>query len=265
MVSGIEKQFFEGPKDGKGKSPKYSISDLDNDNFRTVGEILAVSLAQGGPAPTFFREWCYTFLATGDVDKMSISKEDIANNELSLLIAKPDADFIMLSCAVVYSEKGSARERAEVEIINFLQDFLQEIEESNREPADVDGEDIDGEDDGQDIEGRKRPLSVSWVLQWMTGQGNGQCVVGHSILNLTPPSSPDNVLANMFAFSPSVLATRSPSTKTGTRLIPPHPLIFLTILHTSVMRVSLPKVEQSRRHAALLVLLMVRLTIALSL
>ncbi|KAJ8348997.1 hypothetical protein SKAU_G00275860 [Synaphobranchus kaupii] len=87
----------------------------------------------------------------------------------------------------------------------------------------------------------------------------------HSALNLTPPASPDNVLANMFAFSPSVLATRSPSTKTGTRLIPPHPLIFLTILHTSVMRVSLPKVEQSHRHAALLVLLMVRLTIALSL
>ncbi|KAJ8350053.1 hypothetical protein SKAU_G00243340 [Synaphobranchus kaupii] len=87
----------------------------------------------------------------------------------------------------------------------------------------------------------------------------------HSALNLTPPASPDNVLANMFAFSPSDLATRSPSTKTGTRLIPPHPLIFLTILHTSVMRVSLPKVEQNRRHAALLALLMVRLTIALSL
>ncbi|KAJ8381350.1 hypothetical protein SKAU_G00021280 [Synaphobranchus kaupii] len=87
----------------------------------------------------------------------------------------------------------------------------------------------------------------------------------HSALNLTPPASPDNVLANMFAFSPSDLATRSPSTKTGTRLIPPHPLIFLTILHTSVMRVSLPKVEQNRRHAALLALLMVHLTIALSL
>ncbi|KAJ8375871.1 hypothetical protein SKAU_G00064510 [Synaphobranchus kaupii] len=85
----------------------------------------------------------------------------------------------------------------------------------------------------------------------------------HSALNLTPPASPDNVLANKFAFSPSDLATRSPSTKTGTRLIPPHPLIFLTILHTSVMRVSLPK--QNRRHAALLALLMVRLTIGLSL
>ncbi|KAJ8359137.1 hypothetical protein SKAU_G00156620 [Synaphobranchus kaupii] len=77
----------------------------------------------------------------------------------------------------------------------------------------------------------------------------------HSALNLTPPASPDNVLANMFAFSPSDLATRSPSTKTGTRLIPPHPLIFLTILHTSIMRVSLPKVEQNRHHAALLALL----------
>ncbi|KAJ8383234.1 hypothetical protein SKAU_G00040120 [Synaphobranchus kaupii] len=87
----------------------------------------------------------------------------------------------------------------------------------------------------------------------------------HSALNLTPPASPDNVLANMFAFSPSDLATRSPSTKTGTRLIPPHPLIFLTILHTSVMLVSLPKMEQNRRHAALLALLMVRLTTALSL
>uniref|UniRef100_A0A673BNW8 HECT domain-containing protein n=1 Tax=Sphaeramia orbicularis TaxID=375764 RepID=A0A673BNW8_9TELE len=75
MISGIENRFFEGAGN-QGKNPKYSLSDLDNENFRTIGEIMAVSLAQGGPPPAFLKEWCYNFLCTGEIDFHSLSKED---------------------------------------------------------------------------------------------------------------------------------------------------------------------------------------------
>ncbi|XP_035764388.1 uncharacterized protein LOC102797685 isoform X2 [Neolamprologus brichardi] len=86
MISGIESRFFEEPEN-KGKNPKYSLTDLDNENFRTVVEIIAVSLAQGGPSPAFFKEWCYNFLCSGE-DFSCLSKEDVADVESSLLISK---------------------------------------------------------------------------------------------------------------------------------------------------------------------------------
>uniref|UniRef100_A0A3B3HCP9 HECT domain-containing protein n=1 Tax=Oryzias latipes TaxID=8090 RepID=A0A3B3HCP9_ORYLA len=75
MIAGIENRFFEGVE-GQGKNPKYSLTFVDNEYFRTVGEINAVSLAQGGPAPAFLKEWCYGFICTGDIDLCSLSKED---------------------------------------------------------------------------------------------------------------------------------------------------------------------------------------------
>ncbi|KAF7641087.1 hypothetical protein LDENG_00294830, partial [Lucifuga dentata] len=54
--------------------------------FRVVGEIMAVSLAQGGPAPAFLREWCYNFLCTGEMNFSSLSKEDVVDLESSLVI-----------------------------------------------------------------------------------------------------------------------------------------------------------------------------------
>lgn len=35
MVSGIENRFFEGAGN-QGKNPKYSLTDLDEENFRLV-------------------------------------------------------------------------------------------------------------------------------------------------------------------------------------------------------------------------------------
>ena len=118
MISGIEKRFFEGAGN-QGKNPKYSLTDVDNENFRlviytytflnnnhiwkrvfffysncfyvvhrTVGEIMAVSLAQGGPPPAFLREWCYNFLCTGEVDLNSLSQEDVTDLESRLLISR---------------------------------------------------------------------------------------------------------------------------------------------------------------------------------
>lgn len=62
MIAGIEKKVFMGSTDNKGKNPLYSLNILDNNNFRTAGEVMAASMAQGGPLPNFLREWCYWYL-----------------------------------------------------------------------------------------------------------------------------------------------------------------------------------------------------------
>lgn len=57
-------------------------------SYRTVGEIFTVSLAQGGPAPAFLKEWCYNFLCSGEMNFSHLSKEDVADLESVLLINK---------------------------------------------------------------------------------------------------------------------------------------------------------------------------------
>ncbi|XP_067287991.1 G2/M phase-specific E3 ubiquitin-protein ligase-like [Pseudorasbora parva] len=84
MMSGIEERFFEGG-DG-GKTPKYSITDLDKHNFKVIGEIFAASIAQGGPPPNFFSQWCYKYISTGEVDQEAITERDITDPEVMELI-----------------------------------------------------------------------------------------------------------------------------------------------------------------------------------
>lgn len=53
-----------------------------------MGEILAVSLAQGGPPPAFFYSWCYTFLCTGEIELNNLTVEDVSDNEYCTLISR---------------------------------------------------------------------------------------------------------------------------------------------------------------------------------
>ncbi|XP_024113643.1 G2/M phase-specific E3 ubiquitin-protein ligase [Oryzias melastigma] len=64
MIRGLELHLFEGDAH-QGKNPKYSISNLQENIFKICGEIIATSLAQGGPAPNFFSTWSYHFLCHG--------------------------------------------------------------------------------------------------------------------------------------------------------------------------------------------------------
>lgn len=90
MMHGIERRLFEGSSN-KGKSPVYSICHLENGFYRTAGEVFSVSLAQGGPAPCFFRNWCYQFLTTGDFDALQLTKDDVDDLEYALLIERVEA------------------------------------------------------------------------------------------------------------------------------------------------------------------------------
>lgn len=57
-------------------------------SFRTAGEVFSVSLAQGGPAPCFLRQWCFDYLSAGDLDEVNLSKDDVDDAELFELIQK---------------------------------------------------------------------------------------------------------------------------------------------------------------------------------
>ena len=53
---------------------------------RTVGEILAVSLAQGGPAPAFFSPWTYRYLSSGQIKPTILNSDAVADVHLRGLI-----------------------------------------------------------------------------------------------------------------------------------------------------------------------------------
>ncbi|XP_075331966.1 uncharacterized protein LOC142390434 [Odontesthes bonariensis] len=212
MVHGIELKMFEG--DSKGKSPIYSVSDLESGFYRTAGEIFAVSLAQGGPPPCFLRSWCFDFISSGE---LNVTKADVDDVEYASLIERveaaddvrdltdeiincgytgslttnkkdgiiraivlhatlrltpilqqlrsglkiydflevierqplicaplfvpkqdddddtPDADYIMSIIVPDMSVKGSMRHTKETAILNFLHDFLQELQDTEHE------------------------------------------------------------------------------------------------------------------------------------
>uniref|UniRef100_A0A3B3QCL9 HECT domain-containing protein n=1 Tax=Paramormyrops kingsleyae TaxID=1676925 RepID=A0A3B3QCL9_9TELE len=164
MISGIEKRFFEG-HGIQGKNPKYSLTDLDNENFRTIGEIIAVSLAQGGPAPAFLKEWCYTFLCRGEMDINCLSKEDVADLESSLLISRVNEQSLILWADDIVSSGYTSQiklDNKEIKGILFCIYFkhlfvsLYTLQMGRLIMQLV----------------KSQSLEVQHVLQWMTGQGH---------------------------------------------------------------------------------------------
>ncbi|CAM4708731.1 unnamed protein product [Leuciscus chuanchicus] len=235
MVAGIEKRLFEGDAK-KGKTPKYSLNDLDNELFKVAGEIFAVSIAQGGPPPRFMQEWCYEYLVTGNIKrdgvhdteispliKMIEDASDLSNftkeildcgytgpintdHKESILRAlalhittkripmlqqlrvgleiydlikvmqkkphechdlfvigyddKVDSHYILSHLAPEMSPIGSIKQVKESKIMEFFQDFLLELEDTQAEDAAA------GEN-----------LSVPKIMQWMTGQAHRHLLV----------------------------------------------------------------------------------------
>ncbi|KAJ4936910.1 hypothetical protein JOQ06_001495 [Pogonophryne albipinna] len=219
VVAGIEGRFFEGPQ--QQRIPRYSLNDLDSDLSRTVGEILAVSLAQGGPAPAFFSPWTYSYLCSGRINQKVLNSDSVADVQLRELIDQvesatehsiiglsdeilncgytgnvsiPNKDAIvraiilhavlqlqpmleqlreglqlygllslMSQCRVCHlpsilpqlSDKGTTRHQVELEMMNFIQDFLYEAEDHGH--VDKDG---------------LHPITPATFLQWITGQGH---------------------------------------------------------------------------------------------
>ncbi|XP_028451799.1 uncharacterized protein LOC114567093 isoform X2 [Perca flavescens] len=239
LMAGIESRFFEGPE--HQRSPRYSLTDFDSGLYKTVGEILAVSLAQGGPAPAFFSPWTYSYLCSGQINPTTLNRDSVADVQLRGLLdqvemstehsieglsdeilncgytgaisvqnkesivraiilhavlrlqpmldqlreglqlydlllligqypdicqplfvpgedVKVNAEFVMASILPQLSEKGTSRHQIELEMINFIQDFLYEAEAEGQGHVD----DQDG----------LHSITPARFLQWITGQGH---------------------------------------------------------------------------------------------
>ncbi|KAI2645865.1 G2/M phase-specific E3 ubiquitin-protein ligase [Labeo rohita] len=97
LIGEIEKHLFEHRGHQRGKSPIYSLSNLEKGFFRTAGEVFSVSLAQGGPAPRFLRPWCFDYLSSGDLDESTLTIDDVDDAELYNLIKKVEEEETDLS------------------------------------------------------------------------------------------------------------------------------------------------------------------------
>ena len=78
VISDMGKEMFP---DG---SPADSTYHVQNGNFRTCGEIVAVSLAQGGPPPCFLEQCVYESISKS-VDMTNIQDADLTAKEQQLL------------------------------------------------------------------------------------------------------------------------------------------------------------------------------------
>ena len=78
VISAMGKEMFPNG------SPADSTYHVQNGNFRTCGEVVAVSLAQGGPPPCFLEQCSYEAM-TKSVDMTNIQDTDLTTKEQQLL------------------------------------------------------------------------------------------------------------------------------------------------------------------------------------
>ncbi|CAL8265021.1 unnamed protein product [Gadus morhua 'NCC'] len=194
VVAGVERRFFEGGT--TGKTPKYSITDVGSHNFKTIGEIFAVSIVQGGPPPNFFMPWCYDFISTGELDYGAVAEDDVADLDLKKQIqqirAADDVDVLEIDKIVACGytgpisiqkkeeivEKGTVKRQRESKIINHLRDHIQDLEDKG-----ADGE-MEGEGHLPDA-GNENKIDVGKFCQWLTGQSHIPLV---SVPRAAPPA-----------------------------------------------------------------------------
>ena len=86
----LTREFFSDTVKQIGKemfpngSPILSTSHIQSGYFRTCAEIIAVSLAQGGPQPQFLDSAAYNCLI-GDVDLLNLNDTHLTKHELGLI------------------------------------------------------------------------------------------------------------------------------------------------------------------------------------
>ncbi|XP_041861401.1 G2/M phase-specific E3 ubiquitin-protein ligase-like [Melanotaenia boesemani] len=230
--------------------------DYQDCNFKTCGELLATSLAQGGPAPNFLTRWCYHFLCHGEIlsdggpdevtapdiksliERVENAEEEVLMDLSDAIMAcgyrgpinigtkeaitqaitlhakvrlipilnqlheglklyglddflkhhrqmcqqlfvpghlnEVDSNFLLRALCPDFSEKGSVRRQREMKVINFLQDFLQNLEDMEEANSKEDEEINPGSCESRvpGTTGGGKRISVQSFFQWVTGQAH---------------------------------------------------------------------------------------------
>ena len=93
----MAKEFFTSAIDKIGKnifpngSPVSSMLNVHNGTFHTCGQIVAATIAQGGPPPCFTEECIYDMLVNQDVDMNAlVAEKHLTSHEQAVLTAITD-------------------------------------------------------------------------------------------------------------------------------------------------------------------------------
>ena len=99
MISAIEQRLFETAGDAQlGRAPVHHVEALQLGSFETCGQLMVLSLAQGGLPPNLLTPWVYRYLCTQDVSGLQLSVQDIADVEIRELVTKVTDDLPSLTC-----------------------------------------------------------------------------------------------------------------------------------------------------------------------
>ncbi|XP_049340267.1 uncharacterized protein LOC111190324 [Astyanax mexicanus] len=84
---------------------------------------------------------------------------------------KPDADFLVMALSPLLSEPGSLKRHKELRIVNFLQDFIQSMDDEE-EPTDALEQETAEQDQAEGKGDNQNSFTVCGMLQWLTGQAH---------------------------------------------------------------------------------------------
>ncbi|XDV25899.1 hypothetical protein PO909_029726 [Leuciscus waleckii] len=159
MISGIETRLFEGEND-QGKMPKYSLNDLDNGLFR------AIAMHASAQRTLMLQQLRQGLQLYHLVDIMEKNKEVCRG----LFVFEGGNDQVRTHYIVSHldpqmSESGTLKHSKEMQILNNFQDFFMELE----------GKFVVTQMLRQcllftALDGDSEALSVSKVMQWLSGQ-----------------------------------------------------------------------------------------------
>ena len=78
---------------GNGFVPAHSTTGLINKHYIYIGNLISMSIVQGGPGPTCFADWVYDYMVHG-IDGLHISKENIPLDGIKAFVSKVSSQSI---------------------------------------------------------------------------------------------------------------------------------------------------------------------------
>ncbi len=82
--------LFSGP--AFSKVPLHNTAALLQRHFKYVGNVLAMSLIQGGPAPICFASWVYEYIANG-LERMEINDDELSSDSVKVFLKQVKCHF----------------------------------------------------------------------------------------------------------------------------------------------------------------------------
>lgn len=87
------------------RAPANSIYNVHNESLKTCGEIVAVSLVNGGPAPSRMAESVFELMLNPEVDLSDLSEEHFTSGDMDIFKQITLVNFITLSVKIKYGRK----------------------------------------------------------------------------------------------------------------------------------------------------------------